>query len=296
MTIADLFPQVRDRVLFLWIRKQNSPAAKLSTNISREVSAYLLCPCEQVVPAISRQTLKLYHLSPRGTEENALSISVPEGIRTCIISHKVVMLIGGSDRAREASFVHVATGTVEMLELMLVSRNSPGVVKKDASVYVFGGNFEPTCTCEKFNLYSRAWTRLPNMHRPKFAFTPVPYHDTIFLPEIRQSEKVVEVFSVTHETFHLLTVQLPLFTDTGSTAVMDENDLVLISCHGHVGRWNVDLGQGEFQVKAFNGNRESLAYCTGVPVKVGRQLYWQGYETTMLVIYDLDGDNLVVRE
>jgi hypothetical protein len=134
------------------------------------------------------------------------------------------------------------------------------------------------------------------MHRPKFAFTPVPYHDTILLPEVRQSEKIVEVFSVIPETFHLLAVQLPSFTDTGSTAVMDESDLVLITCHGQVGRWNVDLGQGEFQVKGFNGNRESLAYCTGVPVKVGRQLYWQGYDTTMLVMYDLDGDNLVVKE
>lgn len=296
VTIADLFPQVRDRVLFLWIRKQQSLPAQLSTNISREVSTYLLSPCEQVIPAISRHTLKLYRLSPWGIEEKALSISVPEGIRTCVISHKVVMLVGGSERGREASFVQVATGTVEMLEMMLVARNSPGVVKKDAYVYVFGGNFEATSTCEKFNLYSRAWSRLPNMHRAKFAFTPVPFHDTILLPDIRMSEKTVEVFYVIPETFKLLVISLPSFTDTASTAVMDESDLVLISCHGHVGRWNVDLGQGEFQVKGFNGNRESLAYCTGVPVKVGRQVYWQGYDTTMLVMYDLDEDNLVVKE
>ena len=296
VTTTDLFPETHDRVLFNWTRLHSHTLfSRLSTNISQEVASYLLTVCRQLVPAISRQSLKLYCLDPVSVETKSLNWSVPEGLRACLISEKVVMLVGGSERTREASFVHIPTGTVELLESLLVARNSPGVVKKDTLVYVFGGNFEPTRTCEKFNLLARVWSRLPSMHRAKFAFTPVLYRDTILLPEVRQSEKVVEVFSVIPETFHLLSLQMP-FTDTGSTAVMDDNHLVVITCHGQVGRWNVDLGQGEFQVKDFSGNRESLAYCAGTPVKVGRQVYWQGYDTTKLVVFALDGDTMTVQE
>lgn len=292
---SDLFPETHDRVLFHWTRLHPSPFSSLSTNISREVASYLLSLCTPVVPVLARQTLQLYRFSPVKCETKALNWSVPEGVRTCMISEKVVMLVGGSERMRETSFVYAPTGTVELLESLLVPRNSPGVVKRGNFVYAFGGNFEATRSCEKFNLLSRRWSRLPNMHRAKFAFTPVLYRDTILLPEVRQPEKVVEVFSVIPETFHLLSVEMP-FSDTGSTAVMDDSDLVVITCHGQVGRWNVDLGVGKFRVEDFSGNRESLAYCVGTPVKVGRQVYWQGYDSTKLVVFALDGDTMTVQD
>lgn len=290
---SELFPELHERLVFMWIRSKSQICRKLSVNVSQEITSFLILEKEDVVAIVFRSKLKVYHLADMRTEERDLSLVLPEGIRTCLISPSAVMQIGGTDRAREANLIHIPTGKVVPVAPMIFERNSPGVIRYDTFVYAFGGNLEPTKTCEKFNLITRIWHRIPDMNIAKFAFTPIHYLDRFLLPDVRSVEKTVEVFYIQQQTFEVLTVKMT-FSETGSTALMDEDTIVIISCHGQVGRWTIGTEATEFAVTNFNGNKASYAYCSATPVKVGRDVYWQSYDDLMLIKYELDGNNLSV--
>ena len=116
-----------------------------------------------------------------------------------------------------------ATGTVTFLPRMRQTRLYPGLLRYENYLFAFCGRLDPVSNrCEKFNLTTEQWEKLPNSMFERYAFNPVLHGTEIYLSLGNCPH--IEVFSPGLDSFS--PVKLKTSVVSSSANVVFEQKLV----------------------------------------------------------------------
>ena len=260
------------RVLLFWAKQQAPLYRRLSKNVLREVSAYL---ATLFMIAVFNRYLNIFTKSRAQHKLEQRFSSGTIFIRTDV---ETVLCIGGFPPISQAFTLNLSHRGIRDLPEMRVERCLSGAAKAGLYVYVFG-SYPGSTACEKFALREERWSDLPNMTTAKYAFSPVLYQQTFYLPDVFRSPQL-EVFSLSSETFSILNVQLPVLSGF-SVAFLDEDKLVIVACSGRMASWR--LGSSEsFEVAPCELPSKIAAVSNSPPVRMGKSIFWVQNNTGVL--------------
>lgn len=260
------------RVLLFWMKQQTSLYRKVSKNVLREVSAYL---ATLFLIAVFNRYLNVFTKSRAQYKLEQRFSSGTVFIRTDV---DTVICLGGFPPISLVSSLNLSHQGIRDLPEMRVERCLAGAVKVGLYVYVFG-SYPGSSACEKLAVREERWSDLPSMATAKYAFSPVLYQQTIYLPDVFRSPQL-EAFNLTSETFSVLSVQLPVLSSF-SVAFLAEDKLVIVACSGRLASWR--LGSSEsFEVLPCELPSKIAAVSNSPPVRLGKSIFWVQNNTGVL--------------
>jgi len=171
-----------DTLVYLFWAKQFSPLfTRLSTNILREVSAYL--PFLGLAYVSQDKMCFLDYVSERINQEVDLreTIHCDVNSRWTLVRGIGVFLCGGGTAKApfHSAYILQTDGLVKALREMTQGHTLCGVISKQSNIYVFGSVCSPLS--EEYPIQTSAWKPLPNMHYAKWSFNPVLWQSSIYL-------------------------------------------------------------------------------------------------------------------
>ena len=126
---------------------------------------------------------------------------------------------------------------------MLHGRNAGGVVMWQGDAYVFGScRGSGVSTGESIALPQGQWRSLPNMHKPRFSFTPTIWRNSIYLCGGWECDSA-EVFDGI--SMRLLTLKLP---ETGRTLSCLHGSSLLLFTYNYLTVLSLHADSDEVQV------------------------------------------------
>ena len=210
-----------------------------------------------------------------------------EGTVFCPVGEDWVAGVGGYPATPSAFLMRASTHELKPIAPMATPRNIAGVVSFDGFLYVFGGYREktPLTSCEKHCLATNVWSWLPDMAFPRIMFSPCECKRRIYLVDMSQTHRKIEVFSVDTGTYAVFPVDLPAVRQY-SVAVVVDGELVVFGTGKKVCRLRL-TGEASFRVGEFNdqGNKAATVFH---PLVVGRKVFFSSYGSSALLEFDLD--------
>lgn len=183
----------------------------------------------------------VYYIKPRSKEfffyklreANSQKFCFPENLKLkdvggwCEVPLLGVFFCGGCDNenfSNETYLIDETTLNPTRLPDMINARAFPAIVHYKNSIYVFGGYRGSSIkSCEKFDLLKKFWTPLPDMPRPRSAFSVAVLDNKFYMAG---DNKAIDIFDPETNEFKESSIVLE---ETGSytTMVGVENNLVL---------------------------------------------------------------------
>ena len=218
-------------VLCLWTVKRVPHLHLLSTNVLREVCAYLQVPMP-CLPLVFTDSIAYFdflteQLGPKVSLSR--SIAKDSGSMWAVIDANRIFLCGGGYfHVWKSAYLLQRDGEVQELPNMQVGRSHSGLALWKGAVHVFGSGSSSEgaeCKCERLSLTALAWEWLPDMHRERWLFTPAVWKDAIYL-----CLYTIEVYDGTD--MRELEIQLPI--DNSSTFSCVLQDCLLLVSRYHM--------------------------------------------------------------
>jgi len=201
------------------------------------------------------------------------------------VSRDEVLCLGDNPASSNAYLLSISRRDFSQLPNMQTARAYPGVALVGSNVYVFGSYNPLAATVE---VYTSQWKSLRSMSTPRCCFSPgVHIKDIYLVSPYASSNRAIEVYSTTYNTYRMLTFQLPeTLVGYVSTFVMDGEVIVLAG--GLVGRWRV--GVEDMQVTPLKGS----APLSNSPVYLtGKEALLVDYSTGQLYQFNSEAASLV---
>lgn len=228
-----------------------------------------------VLAGVSFNLLRLYKLPGCSEMRKNLRVRFTVGTFYCFIDSAVALCLGGLPPATTVQQLNTASGVLSAGPPMKTSRGFSGIRKHGNNVYVFGGNWPSTSSCEKLSLEDNAWQPLPKMSTPRYAFNPVYYKGEMYLADC-QNDHNVEVFSVAMETFRLLRIALPMELAGNSVAFLIGKEMHIATSYGQLAVLNLADKKGEFTVKEVSNTPVISSW---PPLVSGKIVYFINYSS-----------------
>ena len=198
------------------------------------------------------------------------------------------------DRRRALALCKTMVAEVDLVDFrvknwpkMLVERVFPGVAKVGETVYVFGGYYRHSLQSSCESVTERVWTALPSMNNVRFNFTAVVFRSQVYLPGVAYSS-ALEVFTPATLQFHCLSVPGDGIWNNGVAFVDENEDLVICTVGGRVGRLNLPKEEVRFRVDLMIASSFALAQSYVRPVIVDRLVYWVNCSSGRLIQLHID--------
>jgi hypothetical protein len=265
------------RILLFWTKQLNTPYHKVSKNVLREVSSYLVS-----LPLIALFSGYLNVFSKR-RKQHQLAQSFTSGTVFVRADADTVVCLGGFPPSSMVFTLNLRHREILSLRGMQAERCLCGAIKAGLYIYVFG-SYPGNTSCEKLAIREERWCGLPSMSTIRYAFSPALYQQTIYLPDVFKSP-TFEAFSLTSETFSTLPIDL-LVLGSFSVAFFAESKLVIVACSGHVATWKVGSLE-PFVVAPCKLPSKIAAVSNTPPVCHRGSFYWVQNSTGALVKFSL---------
>lgn len=266
---------------FTEVRNQVAKSAYFHTQLEYLKSEEQL---PDTLVGISFNSLRLFKLPDCQEKRKSLRCSFTVGTFYSFIDSTTALCLGGLPPSNTVQKLNVVSGLLSPGPPMKVARGFSGIKKHGSCVYVFGGNWPSTSSCEKLSLEDNVWQPLPKMSTPRYAFNPVYYKGEMYLADC-QNDHSVEVFSVAMETFRLLQITLPAVLSGNSVAFLVGKDLHIATSYGQLAVLNLATKRGEFTVKDATNTPIISSW---PPLVVGKVVYFINYSTGELRKYSTD--------
>ena len=244
----------------------------------------LQSPTQSILPRISRHSVVLHDLCTDDYESYQLSF--PYRASFCQIDPDTVLCVGGGPPVATAFMVDLQAISLSPISPMHTARKYPGVIKHSSYVYIFGGNDPSITACEKFSVEAWSWTKLPDMKNRRSSFSPCASGDCIYLPDVGQSHKAIEVFHVASESFSTFPTPLPVSLSGTSVSLIHNGELLILTSRKQLIRTRLDCQAG-FEVKALQMTNINSATANIGPVRVGTDMFWARWTDAGLVRFSL---------
>jgi len=289
------------QVLACWTRNPDLRTAQLFTGdvdfteVKSQVtkSAYFHTQLEylkseeqlpETLAGISFNSLRLYQLPDCQEKRKSLRCSFTVGTFYAFLDSTTALCLGGLPPSNTVQRLNVVSGLLSPGPPMKIARGFAGIRKHGSCVYVFGGNWPSTSSCEKLSLDDSVWQPLPKMSTPRYAFNPVYYKGEMYLADC-QNDHSVEVFSVAMETFRLLQMALPAALSGNSVAFLVGKELHIATSYGQLAVLNLATKRGDFTVKEVTNTPVISSW---PPLVIGKIVYFVNYSTGDLRRYSTD--------
>ena len=271
-------PRMGEGVLLLWLRTCECEYRKLSTNCVREVSRYFFGLV--LLPGVYGNLLRVFSVS--GGKRTTVHTQ-PHSPSYFIMLDRVNALA----LSESVFLVNLLTYEETPWPSMLSLRHSPGIIKHQQAVYVFGGiNRVFLKTSERLDILPQAWSHLPDMTNCRSGFTPSEYAGELYLPSaVKADSETMEVFTVASQQFRLLGFHWGI-TDARVSFVSD-GELFVLTVNNLLGRWRVNSSETTFRVVSVPAQCEYCSQSNCTPLIVDRSVYWVSFESQKLVKLDL---------
>lgn len=238
----------------------------------------------ETLAGITFNSLRLYQLPDCQERRKSLRFSFTVGAFYCFIDATNALCLGGLPPSPTVQKLNILTGLLSPGPAMKVARGFSGIRKHGNCVYVFGGNWPSTSSCEKLSLEDNAWLPLPKMNTPRYAFNPVYYKGEMYLADC-QNDHSLEAFSVAMETFKLLPIVLPSELSGNSVACLIGKELHIATAYGQLAVLNLANKKAQFVVKEA---KNPPVISSWPPLVVGKAVYFINYSTGQLRRYSPD--------
>ena len=269
-----------ERVLVLWTRGFPTPHSRASTNVLREVCAYL---GSFPLFAVFFRSLTVFSSSNHSSQYYTLPTTFTSGTEFVRVDVDNLICLGGFPETSEAYVLNLPSLHLGLKALpnMHSTRCLAGVTLVNTSYYVFG-SYPGKTSCEKLNYRQEKWTRLANMHTGKFGFSPARHGQSIYLPDVQKAGQL-EAFDLSSEQFSLLPVSLPGLT-AFSVSFVSEGKLRILVCGGTLVTW--EIGSEESVTKEPCNLPSRMTALSNTPPVFGRNyVYWVQSNTGAVVAY-----------
>jgi hypothetical protein len=204
----------------------------------------------------------------------------------CLVHEQVVLGVEAK-RAIELNLISFKTTTVGELN---IERRWPGMALLEEFIYAFGGNVTPAISsCEKYNIKSKTWSRIGDMHAAKSCFTPCWVQSEIFLCCFHTKGSPFEAFNPATETFRCLPVGYQSSLN-GSVAFLVEDTIYIVAYEKILVKWKLAKQELEPSVKINLSSAKDLGSSNIPPVQIGKQVFWVCYSSGELVTFDLTNE------
>jgi len=262
----------------------SKPIRKLSTNVLREVCAYLQ---DLLYPCISKSKLTLWNLVTGQAATTTLSRSFNSGTVYCLYQPNAVLCVGDDSANSRVFSMSLPSGALTPFPSMEVERAWAGIIAWKSHVYVFGGYNDMSCEeAEKFHIPSRQWIRLPRMSTSRLAFTPLLYKGLFLLISSAPGAQPVETFSPLSETYETLNVCISGVGNNGTVSFIKEDEVWVVCYGGSLIRWKPTDPSYRLSKISLPDNESGVS--AALPVTVGGTVYWTHYHKGCLVRFDFE--------
>ena len=235
----------------------------------------------EALAGVSFNSLRLYQLPDCQERRRSLRCSFTVGTFYCFLDTANALCLGGLPPSPTVQKLSLQTALLSPGPAMQVARGFAGIHKHGNGVYVFGGNWPSTSSCEKLSLEDSAWLPLPKMCTPRYAFNPVYYKGEMYLADC-QNDHSIEAFSVAMETFRLLPYTLPAEMSGNSVACLVGRELHIATAYGHLAVLSLVNKKAQFQVKQVTNTPVISSW---PPLVVGKAVFFVNYSTGQLRRY-----------
>ena len=202
----------------------------------------------------------------------------------CLLTPVTALCLGGYPASASAIVFNLLVLTAVPVADLQFKRELPGVCHHSQSAYVFGGfSVQQLTSCEKLDLKTETWSRLPDMRRARCAFPPCVAGEDVYLP---CTSSFLEVFNVVREEFRVVQVSAD-FLARQSVSFVIEGDLVVVTSDNKVNRLSL-ASPTQFAVAAVECPLQEFALSMCVPVLVGRECCWVSRNGGQLVRFNND--------
>lgn len=254
-------------MLLLWIRAIHPWYAKLSRNITREISYYY---SQGLLPCVISGQLLVFNVKT-GNLVTAKS-GVFAYYRFCLVDRESVVCFHALE-SREVVRMDLLTGLLTKLPDMKVDRRNAEVLYFQGKLYVFGGldGYAYLRSCEEFTFKHSQWTDLPEVSSPRHSAWPSQYRHQIYLPPLYSFE-TIEVFTLSTQSFHTLKPAMPPhYCWVTAVSFLLRNELVILTTEGLCVRWSISTYSGVYEVSQL-GEKVEKVMCA--PVYCDRDIVW----------------------
>ena len=269
-------------LLLTFIRTQSPLFSPLSTNIIREVVAYI--DTDPILIGIQGKTLMRYNLR---YEHAHITVKIPAidctGCGFALLNPSSLLLVGGASDFRSVRVINTYTGAVRTETPLIQGRVYPGVVAYEDYIWVFGGRDDQhvLSSALKYHKTHRQWTALPDMTYPKIP-VPCERNGAIFLPGLTNTGNRLEIYSTRGNVYTKGSVCLNKYIRGFCCFILDST-FILISGSERAEKWQFPKHQealDSMKIRVKPGELGTFP-CQGTPVRYNEAVYWVGASGTL---------------
>ena len=236
-----------------------------------------------VLAGISYNSLRLYNLHEKKESRKSLRQNFTQGTVYCFLDHSTALCVGGVPPSTSVQKLAITTGLLTPAPPLHYPRGFSGIRKHGDHIYLFGGNWPSTSTCEKLDIVDNVWSDLPSMTVPRYAFNPCYYKGELFLADA-QNSNVIECFSLASETFRVLPLTLPELSGNSVAFIVDK-ELRIATAYGQLAVLNLSKKGDSFRLSNISNTPIISSW---PPLTVGSTIYFINYSTGQLRKYAID--------
>ena len=198
-------------------------------------------------------------------------------------------------KGNESVLINLVTFEVRSLGVLHTCRTGSGMISLNRFIYAFGGcAVLATSSCEKYSISFNTWTVLGDLHHPKYHFTPCHYNDEVYLCSLDLHGHPFEEFQCVTETVRCLPFGYQS-QSIGSVSFVVKNTLYVVGVGGVLMKWKLLKSQLEPTQQVNLHGISYLARSNIPPVLVGKRVYWVGYASPTLVIFNPAIDKIQIN-
>ena len=281
-----------EKVVFLWMRWNDSVYARLGGNVMRETCLYLSNPPPLV--CLTKQTIHFYdffHMKFSLSTPLPRPIFLSNSSYTLLPSDSLIVCGGSShqctlypDHILKIAFLVHFTGEIEDLPDMKYPRNNSGIIFWQDKIHIFGSfHGKKRTTSEYFD--GNNWKITGNMHYPRSFFTPVAWK-TLFLCG---GETTGTIESFDGLNFDLLPLLLPEKCST-LTCFNGKNALIVLTT-SHISTISKQTSTDKYKIEVIP--RKKGSFCAVFTLPVYRNEVVFNVEGDLVARYELIDGNRV---
>lgn len=267
---------------FLFSHQKCVFLSKLSGNLVREVCSYL---SDLVYVSVHASTLNVFNLETAQVTTKEIQTFFNAAVVCCLVSGEEVICIGGNPPATSAYIIRISTAEMRNASDMHCERGWPGVIHWRESVYVFGGNINPSIKeAERYEPAGNRWVQLPPMSSAKVAFTPLLHRGKIYLISAFPQKPVsIETFDPLKETYE--TMNMTIESDGyGAISFAQGDDILIVLYGGRLIRWNPKVTT--FTETAIRLPDSEAGITTSPVIRYQEKVLWVNYFNGNLIQFD----------
>lgn len=281
--MENVWKYVKERVVLVHVCRASK--WRISRNVVRTAGEYL-GDSREVLGLVHSGAIVVMNLRDKTTLKFALPLQFSNWTFFCRITEQCILGIGSRPATTSTYRIHLMTGTLQPGPPLTLPRTSPGLFSFNQRIYVFGGYDDQIDRLETeiLDIEPNTWRVAAAMSHPRDGFTPCLWEMHLYLVDVGYSHRVVERFSVQTEKMEELPWVLPSSLSDNSVAYIYRNQLVLLTCTGHLALLGLDTY--DWRIRPLTLMKSSILSNTP-PILLDTSLYLVRWDDGGLISLDL---------